>query len=162
MHCNVIGCGIGRLAKELIERTGCSVLGVDISPQMRVLGPQYVQSDRFMACAPEMLDALVWAGLKVDAALSVWVLQHCVEPALDIARIRDAIKPDGALFLVNNRGRAVPTVEHGWFDDGLDVGEMLRAVFEQKEEGRLPVDKTTPAIAEHCFWALFRNWNAAR
>jgi SAM-dependent methyltransferase len=26
------GCGIGRIAKELIKQTGCHVIGVDISP----------------------------------------------------------------------------------------------------------------------------------
>jgi cyclopropane fatty-acyl-phospholipid synthase-like methyltransferase len=28
------GCGIGRMAKELIARYGCRVIGTDISPQM--------------------------------------------------------------------------------------------------------------------------------
>lgn len=150
------GCGIGRMAKELIDRTGCSVIGVDISPHMRVLGPQYVQSDRFMTCSPEMLDALVWGGLKVDAALSVWVLQHCLEPAMDIERIGDAVKADGPFFLVNNRGRAVPTVENGWFDDGLDVGEMVREEFDLVEDGRLAEEKTSPLISKACYWASFR------
>jgi SAM-dependent methyltransferase len=31
------GCGIGRMAKELIARHGCRVIGVDISPSMRAL-----------------------------------------------------------------------------------------------------------------------------
>lgn len=151
------GCGIGRIAKELIERTGCSVIGADISPQMRVLGPQYVQSDRFMACSPEMLDSLIWGGLKVDAALSVWVLQHCLQPAVDIARIRDAIKANGSFFLVNNWRRAVPTVEHGWFDDELDVREMVREEFDPVEEGCLAQEKTSPNISKGCYWANFRN-----
>jgi len=151
------GCGIGRIAKELIDRTGCSVVGVDISSQMRALGSQYVRSERFMACSPEMLDSLVvWGGLRVDAALSVWVLQHCLQPAVDIARIRDAIKVSGSFFLVNNRGRAVPTVEQGWVDDGLDVREMVREVFDAEEEGCLSQEKTSPAIARGCYWASFR------
>jgi SAM-dependent methyltransferase len=29
------GCGIGRLAKAVIERSGCTVIGVDISARMR-------------------------------------------------------------------------------------------------------------------------------
>lgn len=150
------GCGIGRIAKELIDRTGCSVVGVDISSQMRALGSQYVRSERFMACSPEMLDALVWGGLRVDAALSVWVLQHCLQPAIDIARIGDALKAEGLFFLVNNHGRAVPTVEQGWVDDGLDVREMVREVFDAEEEGCLAREKTSPAIARGCYWASFR------
>ena len=151
------GCGIGRIAKELIDRTGCSVVGVDISSQMRALASQYVRSERFMACSPEMLDSLLWGGLRVDAALSVWVLQHCLQPTVDIGRIRDAIKVNGSFFLVNNRGRAVPTVEQGWVDDGLDVREMVREVFDaEEEEGCLAPEKTSPAIARGCYWASFR------
>ena len=41
------GCGIGRLAKELIGRTGCRIVGVDISDAMRRYATEYVASDRF-------------------------------------------------------------------------------------------------------------------
>ena len=39
------GCGVGRIAKGLIERYNCFVLGVDISTSMRQLAPEYVKSD---------------------------------------------------------------------------------------------------------------------
>ncbi|HWI29188.1 MAG TPA: class I SAM-dependent methyltransferase, partial [Stellaceae bacterium] len=102
------GCGIGRLAKELIARHGCRVIGVDISPSMRALAVGYVESDRFFACPPSMLDALAKAGFAADAAFAVWVLQHCERPDEDIQRIRRALRPGGGLFVVNNRQRAVP------------------------------------------------------
>jgi SAM-dependent methyltransferase len=35
------GCGIGRLARELIARYGCRVVGVDISAQMRSLAERF-------------------------------------------------------------------------------------------------------------------------
>src|SRR5262249_29871734 len=38
------GCGIGRMSKALIERYGCRVIGVDISPSMRALAVEYVGS----------------------------------------------------------------------------------------------------------------------
>src|SRR5436853_1197366 len=41
------GCGIGRVAKALIQRYGCAVVGVDISAQMRGFAVEYVSSDRF-------------------------------------------------------------------------------------------------------------------
>ena len=43
------GCGIGRIAKELIKQTGCHVIGVDISPSMLGLAYPYVHSDNFSA-----------------------------------------------------------------------------------------------------------------
>ena len=50
------GCGIGRIAKGLIERYGCRVMGVDISERMRALAPEYVGSARFAAWSPDELD----------------------------------------------------------------------------------------------------------
>src|SRR5947209_11388253 len=57
------GCGIGRLAHELIKRHGCRVVGVDISPSMRALSVVYTRSDRFMSCSHEMLDDLIARGI---------------------------------------------------------------------------------------------------
>ena len=81
------GCGIGRMAKALIEASGCSVIGVDISASMRRLAIDYVQSDRFLAVSPGQFDTLVRVGLRVHTAIAIWVLQHCFNPADDIARI---------------------------------------------------------------------------
>src|SRR5690349_11476506 len=82
------GCGIGRMSHELIKRHGCRIIGVDISPSMRALSVVYTRTDRFMSCSHDMLDGLVARGLRVDLALSIWVLQHCGTPAQDIARIK--------------------------------------------------------------------------
>lgn len=81
------GCGIGRLARELIAEFGCQVIGIDISPSMRSLAVEYVGSKRFRAVSPEELDCLLADGLTWEVAYSVWVLQHCRDPAEDIARI---------------------------------------------------------------------------
>jgi SAM-dependent methyltransferase len=149
------GCGIGRMAKELIARHGCRVIGVDISPSMRVLAVNYVQSDRFFTCPPQMLDGLTNHGLTVDAAISIWVLQHCVFPDEDIERLRRVIKPQGHLFILNNDDRAVPTVEHGWVSDGLDVKAMLSKQFTLQSEGRPAAEQTSQPISELTFWAGF-------
>ena len=150
------GCGIGRIAKALLERQDCTVVGVDISPQMRMLALAYVQSSRFTTCAPEMLDTLLACGLRFDAAVSVWVLQHCHQPEQDIALIRAALEPGAKLLVVNNERRAVPTREEGWVDDGVDVRALLAAAgFEVRKEGRLERAMTTPLISEHAFWACF-------
>jgi SAM-dependent methyltransferase len=102
------GCGIGRVAKELIARHGCRVIGVDISVNMRALAIDYVRSDRFLSCSPEMLDTLVAHGFVADAAFSIWVLQHCFMPANDI-RHPSISAPGGKLFVVNNFGACRPT-----------------------------------------------------
>jgi SAM-dependent methyltransferase len=150
------GCGIGRIAKELIARHGCRVIGVDISPAMRALAPMYVQSERFFACPPAMLDTLIEHGPIFDGALSIWVLQHCLTPADDIVRTRRALRPDARLFVLNNIHRAVPTKESDWVNDGLDVRKQLGNEFVLLAEGAPAREATSPMIAQGTFWAAFR------
>jgi SAM-dependent methyltransferase len=150
------GCGIGRIAKELIARHGCRIIGIDISASMRALAVDYVQSDRFFTCPPEMLDLLIERGLTVDAAISIWVLQHCVFPTDDIARLKRVLTPGGGLFILNNDDRAVPTVERGWVSDGLDIKTLLSQEFALQGEGRPLREQTSAPIAELTYWASFQ------
>ncbi|MGB6536396.1 MAG: methyltransferase domain-containing protein [Xanthobacteraceae bacterium] len=133
------GCGIGRVAKAMIEVSGCSVVGLDISGSMRQLARDYVGSDRFIAVSPGQYDTMVAAGLRVNAAIAVWVLQHCLQPAEDIARIRRSIVPKGRIFVLNMSARAVPSVDGGnkfaWVQDEIDVAALLRAEFRVQAEG---------------------------
>jgi SAM-dependent methyltransferase len=150
------GCGIGRMAKELIARHGCRVVGVDISESMRALAVIYVQSDRFFTCSPTMLDAMIERGVRFDAAMSIWVLQHCHRPADDAARIRRGLGSNARLFVLNNLSRAVPTVEHGWVNDNIDVKQLLSDEFALEDEGRLAREKTTASLVDASFWATLR------
>jgi 2-polyprenyl-3-methyl-5-hydroxy-6-metoxy-1,4-benzoquinol methylase len=150
------GCGIGRLSRELILRHGCCVVGVDISQNMRALSVIYARSDRFMCCAPEMLDEMAARGTRFDAALSVWVLQHCMDPAKEIGRMRAALRPGAPLFVANSFHRSIPTLEKGWVNDGLDIKAMLAAEFDPAEEGRLATERTTEVLAAVTYWATFR------
>lgn len=157
------GCGIGRMARLLIERLGCRVVGADISDSMRQLAPRYVKSPRFTVLAPGALDRRVDIA---DAAISVWVLQHCEHPRDDIARIRRALKPSGRLFIANNRKRVVPmsevqlftaspTVTRRWVDDGEDVKALLQECFSLEEESEFPPG--FPGIPPgQRYWAVFR------
>lgn len=150
------GCGIGRLAHELIRRHNCRVVGVDISPSMRALSVIYTRSDRFMSCSQDMLDGLIARGTAFDAALAIWVLQHCAAPALDMARIKSALRPGGGLFVANGNVRSVPTAESGWVNDGLDIKAMLAGEFVSVRDGQLARDRTTEVVAQGTFWGAYR------
>ena len=162
------GCGIGRLAKELITKYRCSVVGVDISASMRGFAATYVESDRFLACAPATLDTLVERGFACDAAITVWVLQHCQRPAEDVARIKRALKPSAPLFVVNNIHRAVPMLERKlgpmgatmagtWANDGIDVKALVTQVFVPQDEGKLAPDRIGSDLSRLTYWATFLN-----
>ncbi len=160
------GCGIGRLAKEVIARYRCRVIGVAISATMRGFAATYVESDRFLACAPGMLDMLVERGLSCDAAISVWVLQHCERPSDDVGRIKRALKPGARLFVVNNLCRAVPMLERTlgplgptmagkWVDDGIDMKALLAKEFAATQEGRLAPERIGSDLSRLTYWATF-------
>src|SRR5260221_3100781 len=123
------GCGVGRLSWETMRRTGCKAVGVDYSASMRALAASYVDSPRFMACAVEMLDVL--GPFQFDAAITVWVLQHCLNPIIEIRQITRALKPGGLLFVLNDK-RCIPT-NHGFVSDDADVKAMLFANLKLKE-----------------------------
>jgi len=150
------GCGVGRLSKALIERHGCRVVGVDISAKMRALAVDYVGSDRFFACPPDMLTALADNGFRADAAFSVWVLQHCFNPRDDISRLHRSLRGGGRFFIVNNTNRRVPTRERAWVDDGIDVRAMLGEYFTLREQG-VPADHVTPSnLRNVVFWGCYQ------
>ena len=153
------GCGVGRVAKGLIEHFGCSVIGVDFSLPMRQLAPGYVDSNRFFVLAPESFDHLLARGLRVDHAFSIWVLQHCLQPQQDVQRIARAVSQAGGVYLLNNIRRAVPSSQ-GWADDGIDIHHLMLQSFIRKAEGQLPLDVVTELTQACTFWGLYQKGNA--
>ena len=155
------GCGIGRMAKELIGRHRCTVIGADISPSMRSLAIGYTQSDNLVVCAPTALPSL---GPVAGAAIAVWVLQHCEEPSEDIERIHRALKPGGRLFVANAFARVVPAIERQlftavptlvrkWTSDAADVRALLAHRFAVVEEGRF--EDFPGVFPDAYYWAVF-------
>ncbi|MBW8720430.1 MAG: class I SAM-dependent methyltransferase, partial [Polaromonas sp.] len=118
------GCGVGRLSRELVHQSDVTVIGVDASASMRRMAPDYVAAPNFIATGAEGLAALVAAGLRYDAALSVWVLQHCLDPAQEIDRITAGLAAGGLFFVVDMTHRAVPT-DQGWVNDGQSIMGLL-------------------------------------
>ncbi len=147
------GCGIGRLSRELIQRHGCRVVGADISPSMRAHAEFYVNSPRFVCCAPEALD---WLPIEFDVALAVWVLQHCENPAADIGRIKSRLAARAPVFVANNDYRAVPTLEFPWWNDGIDIAALLDGSFEPLERWRLSPKIIPASLAQITYWGMWR------
>ncbi len=149
------GCGIGRLAKELIGEFGCTIIGVDTSVNMRTLSLQYLQSENFVACSKEGFETMVTRGLRVDHAYAVWVLQHCLNPVDDVKLIRDSIGGEGLLFVSNGKMRCVPT-DRGFIDDGADIIELLVDGFDEIEDIELSELAVTDVVRRDSFCKLFR------
>jgi SAM-dependent methyltransferase len=149
------GCGLGRMAKALIDASGCFVIGVDLSSSMRQLAPGYVGSPRFAAVAPAVLDLMIARGFRFELALSIWVLQHVARPEADVRRLHGALRDGGGAFVANNLRRAVPT-DRGWAHDGIDVSAVLDTAFERLWDGRLPPDIGGDVLPDASFIAAYR------
>jgi ubiquinone/menaquinone biosynthesis C-methylase UbiE len=149
------GCGVGRIARELIDNTGAFIIGVDISSSMCRLALDYVASDsQFVCVSPSALDVLIDSGLRVDAAYSVWVLQHCSEPEIEITRILSALKPGGKLHVVNNLYRAVPT-SAGWADDSKNIRSLLSDLFEETSYFHFQEESILQAVRQFTYCATY-------
>lgn len=140
------GCGIGRIAKELIEKFHCRVIGVDASHAMRELAPSYVLSDRFLVWSPEVLGKMLMRDFQVDCAIALWVIQHVADPAQVIRQIERSLPAGGLLYALNQRNRCVPT-DHGWVSDGFGVWAALAATFSEIARYPLPESAATPLLA---------------
>jgi 2-polyprenyl-3-methyl-5-hydroxy-6-metoxy-1,4-benzoquinol methylase len=149
------GCGIGRIAKELIQQFGCTVIGVDISFRMRSLAQTYVLSDNFLVCSPSSFEAMLEHGLRVDHAYAVWVIQHCEDPSADIARLARAVSGDGLLYVANTHRRCAPT-DAGWTDDGQDIRPLLADQFDALERTPFPKGVVSDHLRQRAACSLWR------
>ena len=149
------GCGIGRMSKELIARHDCSVLGVDISQSMRQLAPGYVDDPRFAVSPRPAFKAMADWGMRADAAIAIWSLQHCAKPQDDIAMINHALKPGAGLFVCNTHHTAVPT-SAGWADVGGDVRSLLADTFEEVDHAAIAAEYTTDLIARMAYLGKYQ------
>ncbi len=149
------GCGVGRIAKELIGKNGGAVLGVDISNSMRSLAHQYVERPEFSCTSRNGLIALVRHGLQVDHAYVVWVLQHSAEPEQDIELLWSAIKPGGSLLVVNTKNRVVPT-DKGWSNDGKNITRLLEERFKTYREITLTPGAITEKVRKKAECRLYK------
>ncbi len=149
------GCGIGRLAKELIGRTGCNVIGVDISLSMRALSHMYCEADSFFSCSKKALQTMMEGGLRADHAYTVWVLQHTENPEEDIDLIHDALADGGTFFVLNLDYRSLPT-SNGWRNDGIDIKHLIERRFDIVEYFPPPDGAVTDLARRVSFCGLYR------
>jgi tetratricopeptide (TPR) repeat protein/ADP-heptose:LPS heptosyltransferase len=154
------GCGIGRLSREIIEKFGAKVVGVDISAQMREHATKYVNSANFQAVSPAQFKNMIFQGMRFDAAIAVWVLQHCIDPLADIAIIKASLKENAGLFVLNNIQSAIPT-NKGWVSNKIDIFVMLENFFELELKQKLPISAGNETISKHTFEALYSNTKTA-
>ena len=142
------GCGVGRIAKEILRIVDVDIIGVDISSAMLKNASRYVDDDRFCAMHRDVFVRLARnRSIAVDHAYAVYVLQHVEKPAQDIQAIGNTTQR--SVFVVNNTNRVVPIQNAQdrsapWIDDGFDVAAALTKCFPRRTEFELDYRFMTP------------------
>jgi SAM-dependent methyltransferase len=146
------GCGLGRIAKVLIENIGCKVYGADESPTMLRLSSEYVNSSRFYTIYPTQLNS----SLKFDFIYSLWVLQHSGWPRDDLNKIFDSLHESKKFLVFNENRRYVPTNEYGFANDNTNIKELIREKFgEPLSTGKLDPEIVTKKFSERTWWGVY-------
>jgi ADP-heptose:LPS heptosyltransferase/ubiquinone/menaquinone biosynthesis C-methylase UbiE len=127
------GCGVGRLAKEVLtQEINCEVVGVDASSEMMQKAVDYVGNVNFTTSNPQDL-----GDKRFDLVYCVYVLQHC--PSIEIRdvlyRIYHHLKDDGVFVYCSSDYRMCIRFDgQGFFDDrflGVNLREEIGRLFEE-------------------------------
>lgn len=122
------GCGVGRVARCVVEQTPCDVVGVDISKSMLETASRYVGSSKFKPMLSADFHRNPQQAGPFTAAYALIVLQHCEDPEAELKAIRSACAPGARFFVIGSHTRFVPTTA-GWHDDGIDIRKLIDSLF---------------------------------
>ncbi|WP_162273449.1 class I SAM-dependent methyltransferase [Sinorhizobium glycinis] len=145
-----IGCGTGRLAKELIE-AGADVCGIDPEPQAIRTARETVPRGKFTIASAE---ALPFETASFDVTMMVNSLHHVPEPLMPIALLESVrvLGDDGILVVVE------PLAEGNFFealrlvDDETLVRQAAQAAIEaQLSGGNLKLMNTLTYVRTEAF-----------
>jgi 2-polyprenyl-3-methyl-5-hydroxy-6-metoxy-1,4-benzoquinol methylase len=122
------GCGMGRISKQLIEKIGCVVMGFDISYPMLLTAKNYINDDKFKISKYSKNSANY--GEKFDVFICSFVLQHSEHPEFDINFIKNNLKDNGIVILINENKRFVPVdIQNNsvvWYDDKISIKMLMK------------------------------------
>jgi len=111
------GCATGYMSEVLGTRNGCTVTGIEISPEAAEIARE--RCDRVIVGDAEELDYEELFGKeRFDAILFVDVLEHLKEPAAVLGRVRPFLSRKGAVIA------SIPNIAHGSVRLALLAGEF--------------------------------------
>ena len=153
-----VATGTGAVALELVRRHGCSVVGIDRSPEMLAVAHRRVAAHDLGANI-ELLqgraETLPFADASFDALTVTYLLRYVDDPAETIRELARVVRPGGTMASLEfgvPRGRvpralwevyvrvvlplAGRLVSPGWHEVGQFLGPSIRDY-----DARLPVER---------------------
>jgi 2-polyprenyl-3-methyl-5-hydroxy-6-metoxy-1,4-benzoquinol methylase len=116
-HVLEFGCATGYMSEVLKAKLGCTVTGIEISPEAAAVAEQHLE--RVIVGDAERIDyAAELAGEEFDVVLFADDLEHLKEPADVLRRIRPFIAENGVVVA------SIPNIAHGSVRLALLGGEF--------------------------------------
>jgi demethylmenaquinone methyltransferase / 2-methoxy-6-polyprenyl-1,4-benzoquinol methylase len=157
-HVLDVATGTGAVALELVRRYGCSVVGIDRSPEMLAVARRRIAADELGANI-ELLEGraetLPFAGASFDALTVTYLLRYVDDPAATIRELARVVRPGGTVASLEfgvPQGRAARALwelyvrlalplagrllSPGWHEVGRFLGPSIRGY-----EARLPLER---------------------
>lgn len=144
-----IGCGVGAQTKQILQRwPHLKIIALDQSPTHLLAAADYLQQESLrqkVELFRAKAELLPFGDNLFDTALTIWVLEHVLQPELILAEMVRVLKPGGRIILTevdNNTFRFFPSnkvIEDWWSkfnslqqQDGADpfIGHRLAQLAE--------------------------------
>jgi demethylmenaquinone methyltransferase/2-methoxy-6-polyprenyl-1,4-benzoquinol methylase len=147
-----VATGTAAVAIELVRRTGCSVVGLDQSPEMLAAGRERVEaagvSDR-IRIVEGSAETLPFPDASFDALTFTYLLRYVEDPATTLVELARVVRPGGSMAALEfglPRGVWRPLwevyvriglpvagrlISPGWHEVGSFLGPSIRDLHER-------------------------------
>ena len=152
-----VATGTAAVAIELVRRTGCSVVGLDQSPEMLATGRERVQAaglaDRIQLLEGSA-EELAFPDGSFDALTFTYLLRYVEDPGSTLAELARVVRPSGTIAALDfglpqgvwrplweayvrvGLPLAGRLISSGWHEVGAFLGPSIRELHE-----RLPLER---------------------
>jgi demethylmenaquinone methyltransferase / 2-methoxy-6-polyprenyl-1,4-benzoquinol methylase len=148
-----VATGTGAVARELIRRTGCRVVGVDVTPEMLAEARRRLPPD--VELVEARAEHLPFPDASFDGLTFTYLLRYVDDPAATLRELARVVRPGGTIASLEfavPRGvwrpfwelyvRAVlplfgRAISPGWHEVGRFLGGSIRDLYRRLPEERL-------------------------
>ena len=118
-----VACGTGAVALELVRRTGCSVVGVDQSPEMLAEARRRIAGDRITFVEASSQE-LPFDDASFDGLTAAYLLRYLDDLPAGLAELARVLRPGATAALLDFGVPPAPPARQAWnlyVDAGLPL-----------------------------------------